>query len=211
MLIESERLSRTSLALIPLGRLDTVTVPYFERKIKQVGDDITELILDFMNVPYISSMGLRVLLQTQKAMNESGRKLSIRNMNESVREVFKMTGFINLIAQEEKFVVIKKQEGGTIIFSLIGHMDNGNIPIIKGELSVLQNMYKHLRDTILVILDMEKLRSLSDMGCRMLKAAITETDWPRRKLIMQNASGKLCTLFKANGMEGFLEMEGLSV
>jgi anti-sigma B factor antagonist len=205
MLIESERLSGTSLALRPSGRLDTATVPQFERKIKQVGDNITELILDFANVPYISSMGLRVLLQTQKAMNKSGRKLSIRNMNETVKEVFEMTGFINLIAAEEELAVIKKKEGGTVTFSLIGYMDNRHVPALKGELLVLLNMYKHQENTLLVILDMEKLSSLTDVGRKMLRAAITETDWPRRRLIIQNASAKLCELFKADGMEGFLE------
>jgi anti-sigma B factor antagonist len=207
MHIKSERLSRTSLALIPSGRLDTITVPQFERKIKQVGDDITELIFDFLDVTYISSMGLRVLLQTQKAMNESGRKLIIKNMNESVREVFEMTGFINLMVQEEKFVVIKKEEGATITLSLIGRMDNINVPTLKGELSVLRNTYKDLKNTLLVILDMEKLSSLTDTGRKLLEAAITETDWPRRRLTIQNTSAKLCELFKADGMEGFLEMK----
>jgi anti-sigma B factor antagonist len=205
MLIESARLSSTSLALIPFGRLDTATVPQFERKIKQVADDITKLILDFLNVPYISSVGLRVLLQTQKTMNKSGRKLSIRNMNESVKEVFEMTGFINLLAQEEKFVIIKKKEGGTITFSLIGCMDSGDVPTLKEELSVLQNMYQYLRNTLLVIFDMEKLSSITAMECKMLKAAITKTDWPRRRLIIQNASGNLFELFKSNGMGSFLE------
>jgi anti-sigma B factor antagonist len=193
------------LALIPFGRLDTVTVSQFERKIKQVGDDITELVLDFANVPYISSMGLRVLLQTQKAMNKSGRKLRIRNMNESVKEVFAMTGFINLIAAEEELAVIKKEEGDTVTFSLIGFMDNRHVPALKGELSVLQNRYQHLENTFLVILDMEKLSSLTDTGRKMLKAAITETDWPRRRLVLRNASAELSELFKADGMEGLLK------
>ncbi|MDR1108503.1 MAG: STAS domain-containing protein, partial [Spirochaetaceae bacterium] len=166
MLIESKRLSMTSLVLRPEGRLDAVTVPLFERKLKQVGDNITVLILDFVNVPYISSMCLRVLLQTYKAMHQSGRKLHIRNMNESVQEVFEMTGLISLLVQEEKFAVIKKQEGGIITFSLIGRMDNGDVPPLKGELSALQNMYKHLKNTLLVILNMEKLSSLTDMGCK---------------------------------------------
>ncbi|MDR1108256.1 MAG: hypothetical protein LBL19_04395, partial [Spirochaetaceae bacterium] len=77
-------------------------------------------------------------------------------------------------------------------------------PPLKGELSALQNMYKHLKNTLLVILNMEKLSSLTDMGCKMLKAAIAETGWPGRRLIIQNESDKLYELFKANGMEEFL-------
>jgi anti-anti-sigma factor len=206
MLIESERRIKTSLVLRPSGRLDTITAPQFERKIKQVvGDDITELILDFLDVTYISSMGLRVLLHIQKAMNKSGRKFSIRNMGESVQEVFKTTGFINFMVQEEKLVVIKKKEGDTITLSLIGCMDKDYVPTLKGELSLLQDMHKDMKNTLMVILDMENLSSLTNTGYRMLAAAITETDWPRRRLIIQNVSDDIYELFKGDVMERFLD------
>ncbi|MDR0584170.1 MAG: STAS domain-containing protein [Treponema sp.] len=205
MIIQSERLDRTSLVLFLSGRLDTATAPQFERKVKQVGDDITELTIDLLGLTYISSMGLRVLLQTQKALNESGRKLIIRNMNESIREVFEMTGFIKLIVQEEKFLIIKKEEGSTFTFSLIGQMDEANVPALQKELSVLKEIHGPLEDTVFVLLDLGKLESLSARARKPLKRVLEETAWPRRKLTTQNASETIRRAFKGEGMGDYLE------
>lgn len=54
------------------GRLDTVTAPELELEISNALAGITELILDLEKLDYISSAGLRVLLSTQKTMNERG-------------------------------------------------------------------------------------------------------------------------------------------
>ena len=100
MTIEQQQPASSTVVLFLSGRLDTASAPHLERKIKQRGEDITELILDFKELSYISSMGLRVLLQAKKTLTEEGRKLTIRNMGAAVREVFEMTGFLNLMAQE---------------------------------------------------------------------------------------------------------------
>ena len=102
MTIESEQTGKTSMTLFFSGRLDTSTVALLERKLKQVGDDIIELTLDLEELSYISSMGLRVLLQAQRTMKEQGRKLFLVNMSESISEIFEMTGFIKLMTNEEK-------------------------------------------------------------------------------------------------------------
>jgi anti-sigma B factor antagonist len=100
MIIESERTGKASMTLSLSGRIDTSTAALLERKLKQVGDDITELTLDFQKLHYISSMGLRVLLQAHKAMKGQNRKLIIINMTESIREIFAIAGFINLMVNE---------------------------------------------------------------------------------------------------------------
>jgi anti-sigma B factor antagonist len=205
MTITSERLGRTSLALFLSGRLDTATAPQFERKIKQVGNDITELTIDLSDLTYISSMGLRLLLQTQKALNESGRKLIIKNMNESIREVFEMTGFIKLIVQEEKFLIIKKNEGNTFTLSLVGRMDNANVPTLQEELSAFREEHELLEYSALVVLDMGKLQSISATARRLLKKALEKTAWPKRKLIARNASEKIRRVFEAEGMGNYLD------
>jgi len=99
MNIEQERIGKSTVALTLNGRLDTVNAPLLESKIKEQ-KDITELTLDFKGVSYISSMGLRVLLQAKKAMKADGARLSILNMRDSVREIFEMTGFLSLMEQE---------------------------------------------------------------------------------------------------------------
>jgi len=100
MNIEQEKTGK-SVVLTLNGRLDTVNAPQLESKIKEQ-EDITELTLDFKEVNYISSMGLRVLLQAKKEMKANGAMLKIINMRDSVREIFEMTGFLTLMEREDK-------------------------------------------------------------------------------------------------------------
>ena len=97
--IGQEKIGKSTVVLTLNGRLDTVNAPLLESKIKEQ-KDITELELDFQGISYISSMGLRVLLQAKKEMKVGGVKMSIKNMRDSVREIFEMTGFLNLMGQE---------------------------------------------------------------------------------------------------------------
>ena len=70
--------------------------PQLEAELKASLPGVTELDLDFSGLEYISSAGLRVLLAAQKAMNRQG-KLTIRNVNETIREVFEITGFVDIL------------------------------------------------------------------------------------------------------------------
>ena len=78
------------------GRLDTTTAPELEAEIKASVDGLKSLIFDFSKLEYISSAGLRVLLSTQKIMNKQGNMI-VRNVNESVLEVFEITGFSDIL------------------------------------------------------------------------------------------------------------------
>lgn len=78
------------------GRLDTTTAPRLEAELKDSLEGVSELVLDFMGLDYISSAGLRVLLASQKTMNKQGSML-IRNVNEEIREVFEITGFSDIL------------------------------------------------------------------------------------------------------------------
>lgn len=89
----------TKLTLALEGRLDTVTTPALEAELKQPLNDVTELIFDFSTLEYISSAGLRVLLSAQKTMNKQG-SMVIRHVNESIMEVFEVTGFIDILTIE---------------------------------------------------------------------------------------------------------------
>ena len=78
------------------GRLDTMTAPDLENELKQSMPSADALILDFSKLEYISSAGLRVLLSAFKAMNEKGG-MKIIHANEIVREVFEVTGFMDIM------------------------------------------------------------------------------------------------------------------
>lgn len=84
------------LTLKPIGRLDTTTAPILEKEINENIDGVSVLELDFVGLEYLSTAGLRVLLKTQKKMNMQGEMI-VRNVNEIVNEIFKVTGFIDIL------------------------------------------------------------------------------------------------------------------
>ena len=67
-----------------------------EAELKQSTQDVTSLIIDMENLAYISSAGLRVLLSAQKLMNRQGNMI-IRKVNDTVMEVFEITGFVDIL------------------------------------------------------------------------------------------------------------------
>lgn len=81
------------------GRLDTATAPEADSEIKGSLDNVTELIMDFEKLEYISSAGLRVVLGTQKIMNKQGTMV-VKNANDMVKEVFDLTGLADVITME---------------------------------------------------------------------------------------------------------------
>lgn len=85
------------------GRIDTMTAVDFGTKINDLldnsSDEIKELVLDFGGVDYISSIGLRILLELQKRMNNQG-SMKLVNVVPSVMQVFEMTGFTNVLTIE---------------------------------------------------------------------------------------------------------------
>ena len=81
------------------GRLDTVTAPDFDKTVREVITGITELKLDCEKLEYISSAGLRVLLAAQKIMNTQGI-MKVCNVNETVMEIFDVTGFSDILTIE---------------------------------------------------------------------------------------------------------------
>ena len=89
----------THLDLALEGRLDTTTAPQLEAELKQSVEGVTELALDFGKLEYLSSAGLRVLLSAQKVMNKQGTMV-IKNVNETIMEIFDVTGFADILTIE---------------------------------------------------------------------------------------------------------------
>ena len=82
------------------GRLDTTTAPNLEAVINEISEDTKELIFNMAELEYISSAGIRVLLSAYKKMNQSGGIMRIEKANDIVREVFEMTGLLEMLNQE---------------------------------------------------------------------------------------------------------------
>ena len=89
----------SQLTLTVEGRLDTITAPQLEAEVKSSLDGVAELVLDFEKLDYLSSAGLRVVLSAQKIMNQQGTMI-VRHVNETILEVFEVTGFCDLLTIE---------------------------------------------------------------------------------------------------------------
>ena len=73
----------------------------FEKEIFQKLDGVTELVLDFTDLAYLSSAGLRVLLSCQKKMNAAKGSMVVKHVNEIIMEVFEATGFDSILTVEQ--------------------------------------------------------------------------------------------------------------
>ena len=94
-----KNVSGAELTLILAGRLDTTTSPQLEAELKSSLGGVSALVLDFEKLEYLSSAGLRVLLGAQKVMNKQG-SMVIRHVNETISEVFEITGFADILTIE---------------------------------------------------------------------------------------------------------------
>lgn len=77
------------------GRLDTMTTPELEKEIQACGN-FDSLEIDFTNLEYISSAGLRVLLSAHKSFSKKNGMI-VKNINSTVMDIFEVTGFKDIL------------------------------------------------------------------------------------------------------------------
>ena len=94
-----KNLNGTELTVAIIGRLDTTTAPQLEAEFKSSINGVEKLVLDFAELEYLSSAGLRVILAAQKVMNKQGEMI-IKNVNDTINEIFEVTGFIDILTIE---------------------------------------------------------------------------------------------------------------
>ncbi|MDR3334795.1 MAG: STAS domain-containing protein [Treponema sp.] len=192
MKVEKKDLGSTAVLLIG-GKLDSITVSLLERELQLLGDHVMHLILDFSELTYISSAGLRILLQTLKKMNARKGTLKIQNVSKAVRDVFAMSGFLNILVLEEKLVILRKAETETSIeFSLAGKLDGRTLSLLEQALQGLDN-----KET--VILDCELLTALSDNEVRYILNTQKTMAQQHRSLTIKNMSETVQQVFQMVG------------
>ena len=79
------------------GRLDAVTSPQVQPEINAAIDEYKNVTLDFSDVSYISSAGLRVLLAGHKRATAAGSFLKLTHLSNEIMDVFEMTGFADIL------------------------------------------------------------------------------------------------------------------
>ena len=83
------------------GEMDTAAATEAEEVLKPLyNSEGKDVIIDCTKLEYIASSGLRILLSILKGAKTSGSKVIMRGMNEDIKNVFKLTGFINIIEFE---------------------------------------------------------------------------------------------------------------
>ncbi|WP_405287557.1 STAS domain-containing protein [Methanobrevibacter sp.] len=82
------------------GRVDTITSKELEQEINDELGNFDSLIIDFTELKYISSAGLRVLIATQKKLQQENIPFVIKNVNDTVGEIFRMSGFDKILKIE---------------------------------------------------------------------------------------------------------------
>ncbi len=84
-----------------IGRLDTAAAQEVSDKILPLQDKADKtIVLDCSQLNYISSSGLRIFLALRKASAVKGGKVIVKSINDDIRTVFMMTGFLNLFEIE---------------------------------------------------------------------------------------------------------------
>ncbi len=102
MTIEEKR-EQNILILKVRGRINTMTAPELEGKVKSSYNGLECLIMDFSELEYISSAGLRVVLDAHKTMKGKNGKFKVKGLaNEEVREAFAITGFLDKLDVEDE-------------------------------------------------------------------------------------------------------------
>lgn len=83
------------------GQLDTLSSPDLEKEITNILEGNAQIVvLDGRKLTYISSAGLRLLLILQKKMSQKGGTFVLRNIQDSIMEIFKITGFSSFLTIE---------------------------------------------------------------------------------------------------------------
>lgn len=89
--------NENSITLKVEGRIDALTSPELQNEILLCLQKMPVLHVDFTNVEYISSAGLRVLLLGHKTAASKGGKMTVHNINSIVSDILKTTGFDKFI------------------------------------------------------------------------------------------------------------------
>ena len=79
------------------SKIDTTTAPDFENEIMDEMGKFDSLILDFKNLEYISSAGLRVLVIVQKKLHPQNIPFTIINVNDAIKEILTISGFDKIL------------------------------------------------------------------------------------------------------------------
>lgn len=97
-LVIDKKVNTNNIVLTLNGRIDAGTVAEFrEATLAAVEETAGDVILECENLEYVSSIGLRVFLTAQKELQKKNRQLEMRNVQDAIVRILRMTGFDTFI------------------------------------------------------------------------------------------------------------------
>ena len=79
------------------GVLDSKTAPELEQKITELGDNVMQIDFDFADLEFLTSAGLRIILFARQLMDDRDGRMTLKNVNSDIMEIFRMTGFLDVL------------------------------------------------------------------------------------------------------------------
>jgi uncharacterized protein (TIGR02172 family) len=123
------------------GRLDAATAPVLGKLVDGQLEGIAELVLDFDGLDYVSSAGLRVILNAQQKMSAACGSMVVKNVSQAIAGIFEITGFDSLLTYERKL-----RQLSIAGLEMIAKGANGECYKVDDE-TVLKLYYDHIDET----------------------------------------------------------------
>jgi anti-anti-sigma factor len=90
--------NKKEIIILLSGRLDTLTSPQLNEVLSnKISDETMSITLDLKKMDYVSSAGLRLLLQLHKKMENNKGTFVIKNVQEEVKDIFNITGLGSIL------------------------------------------------------------------------------------------------------------------
>lgn len=96
----NEKIEGDKIILEVEGKIDSLTTQQLQDAILLSLQKMSNLVLDFRGVNYISSAGLRALLMGQKTATSKQGTMVLCNVSDTVKGIFEMTGFLKILELE---------------------------------------------------------------------------------------------------------------
>lgn len=93
----NSQIKNNEMTIFIKGQVDTNTAPELEKEAFKEAGKIDKIVLNFENVDYVSSAGLRVILSIYKKQNEKNKELVLEKVNSDVLTILEMTGFTSFL------------------------------------------------------------------------------------------------------------------
>jgi anti-sigma B factor antagonist len=171
------------------GKLDANTTELLEKRFDQIKDSTTDLSFDMSELKYISSAGLRVILTIMKEMKAKNGKFSVGHLNNEIRAIFNMVGFMDLFVRDEKyFIVVTEKSETKAVLKMFGSPDMDAARDFRTHIRELQT--EGINE---FVLDMTEITSITPRFVETLSEIVKETDEKGKLSVLKPAQGwKVC-------------------